>query len=258
MYSLKHVTVELAGAKALNDVSLEIKEGERVVILGINGCGKTTLLKLLNGLLHPTSGEVLYRGTPLSKDRLAGDAFKREFRKDVVLLFQHVDAMLFNPTVRDEIAFGPRQFDSGDVAGAIGEWAARFELSALLDRAPFELSGGEKKRVALAAIMAVGPRVLLLDEPTAHLDPAAAGRLVDFLAGLEGVTAVAATHNLSIVEELGDRTVVLGPDHRVAYDGPAHGLFHDEALLVSTGLAHKHIHKHLEAVHAHYHVHDME
>ncbi|MBI5528759.1 MAG: ABC transporter ATP-binding protein [Deltaproteobacteria bacterium] len=258
MFALKNVTVELGGTAVLKNISLEIREGERVVILGINGCGKTTLLKLLNGLLQPAAGEILYRGEPLAKARLDHPEFKRAFRKDVVLLFQHVDAMLFNPTVRDEIAFGPRQFGLPEIPAIVDEWARVFELAQLLERAPFELSGGEKKRVALAAIMAVGPRVLLLDEPTAHLDPAAAGRLVDFLAGLDGKTIVAATHNLSIIEELGDRTIVLGPDHAVAYDGPTHDLFHDEALLVSSGLAHRHIHKHLEAVHAHYHVHDME
>ena len=258
MFSLKNVTVELNGAAVLKDLTLEIKEGERVVVLGINGCGKSTLLKLLDGLLWPTSGAVLFRGEPLTRSRLDDAARRRLFRTDVALLFQHVDAMLFNPAVRDEIAFGPRQLGAPDVDAAVREWAAAFDLAPLLDRAPFELSGGEKKRVALAAIMAAGPRVLLLDEPTAHLDPAAAGRLVDFLAGLTGRTIVTATHNLSIVEELGDRALVLSKDHTLAYDGPAHDLFHDDALLVGSGLAHRHVHKHLDAVHAHYHVHDMD
>lgn len=258
MFSLKNVTIELGGLPVLKNLSLDIKEGERVVVLGINGCGKSTLLKALDGLLQPAAGEIRYRGEPLAKGRLGDPAFRREFRKDVVLLFQQVDAMLFNPTVRDEIAFGPRQFGADAVDALVGRWAAAFDVSELLDRAPFELSGGEKKRAALAALMAVGPRVLLLDEPTAHLDPAGAGRLVDFLAGLEKMTIVTATHNLSIVEELGDRVLVIAKDHTLAYDGPAHDLFHDEALLVKSGLAHRHAHRHTGAIHDHFHLHDMD
>ena len=258
MFSLKNVTVTLGGAVVLKDLTLEINEGERVVVLGINGCGKTTLLKLLDGLILPTMGELGYQDRPLTRGRLDDPAFKRIFRKEIGLLFQHVDAMLFNPTVRDEIAFGLRQLMATDVDANVARWTAAFDLTDLLDRAPFELSGGEKKRVALAAVMAVEPRVLLLDEPTAHLDPAGAGQLVDFLAGLEGRTIITATHNLSIVEELGDRVLVLSKDHTLAYDGPAHDLFHNDELLVSSGLSHKHRHRHAGTEHAHYHLHDME
>jgi cobalt/nickel transport system ATP-binding protein len=258
-FSVDRVSVRLDGRAVVEDVSFEVRPGERVVVLGVNGCGKTTLLRLLDGLAFPDAGEVRYAGRRLDAAALSEAAFRRTFRGEVGLLFQNVDAMLFNPTVEDEIAFGPRQLGQGDVAGRVARWAETFEVAGLLARAPFELSGGEKKRVALAALLAVEPKVLLLDEATANLDPASVGRLVDVLAGIRGLTVIATTHNLSMADELGDRAVLLATGRKgVLYDGPAHDLLHDERLIVESGLAHRHAHRHGGQVHAHYHVHDSE
>jgi cobalt/nickel transport system ATP-binding protein len=258
-FAVDHVSVRMNGGAVLDDVSFEVRPGERVVVLGVNGCGKTTLLRFLDGLAFPDAGEVRWAGRRLDAAALEEPAFRRRFRSEVALLFQNVDAMLFNPTVRDEIAFGPRQLALADVDGRVARWAETFDVAGLLERAPFELSGGEKKRVALAALLAVEPRVLLLDEATANLDPASVGRLVDVLAGIPGLTVVASTHNLSMASELGDRAVLLAPGRRGAlYDGEAHGLLHDEPLLVASGLAHRHAHRHGGHPHAHYHVHDSE
>src|SRR5512141_1282773 len=259
-FAVDRAVVRAGGRAVLDDVSFRIAPGERVVVLGVNGCGKTTLLRLLDGLAFPDGGEVRYAGRPLSPAALGDAAFRRRFRSEVGLLFQNVDAMLFNPTVADEIAFGPRQLGLADVDGRVARWSETFAVADLLDRAPFELSGGEKKRVALAALLAVEPRVLLLDEATAGLDPASVGRLVDVLAGVRGLTVVASTHNLSMATELGDRAVPLAPGRRgVLHDGDAHALLHDEPLLVESGLAHRHGHRHgAGETHAHYHVHDAE
>ncbi len=258
-FAVDRVTVRMNGRAVLEDVSFAVRAGERVVVVGVNGCGKTTLLRLLDGLAFPDAGDVRYAGRRLDAAALDEPAFRRRFRGEVALLFQNVDAMLFNPSVRDEIAFGPRQLGLGDVDGRVARWAETFEVASLLDRAPFELSGGEKKRVALAALLAVEPRVLLLDEAMANLDPASVGRLVDVLAGIPGLTVVASTHNLSMASELGDRAVLLAPARRgTLYDGEAHGLLHDEPLLVESGLAHRHVHRHGGHPHAHYHVHDSE
>jgi cobalt/nickel transport system ATP-binding protein len=249
------------GRLVLDDLSFEIAAGERVVILGVNGCGKTTLLRLLDGLAFPDAGRVTYAGEPLSTARLDEAAFRRRFRGEVALLFQNVDAMLFNPTVADEIAFGPRQLGLPDAEARAERWAGTFGVAGLLGRPPFELSGGEKKRVALAACLAVEPRVLLLDEATAGLDPASVGGLVDVLANIPGLTVVATTHNLSMATELGERALLLAPGRKgLLYDGDAHGLLHDEPLLVASGLAHRHVHRHGGGphTHAHYHVHDAE
>ncbi len=259
-FAVDRVALRAGGRAVLDEVSFRVAPGERVVVLGVNGCGKTTLLRLLDGLAFPDAGEVRYAGRPLSPAALADAPFRRRFRAEVGLLFQNVDAMLFNPTVADEIAFGPRQLGQADVDGRVARWADTFAVADLLDRAPFELSGGEKKRVALAALLAVEPRVLLLDEATAGLDPASVARLVDVLAGIRGLTVVATTHNLSMATELGDRAVLLAAGRRgVLHDGDAHALLHDEPLIVESGLAHRHGHRHGAGhAHAHYHVHDAE
>ncbi len=261
--SAYHLTASQGGRTVLDDLTFDVLPGERVVVLGVNGCGKTTLLRHLDGLAFGSEGMggVGYDGERLSPALLDDAAFRLRFRREVALLFQNVDAMLFNPTVRDEIAFGPRQLRLADADARAARWAETFDVAGLLDRAPFELSGGEKKRVALAACLAVEPRVLLLDEATAGLDPASVGRLVDVLANIPGLTVVATTHNLSMATELGDRALLLAPGRKgLLYDGDAHALLHDEPLLVESGLAHRHVHRHggEHHVHAHYHVHDSE
>ncbi len=261
MISVEEVAFEIAGRPVIQDLSLSVRRGERVVLLGVNGCGKTTLLKLLDGLAFPTRGNIRYDGERLDARALDGAAFRRRFRSEVALVFQNVDAMLFNPTVADEIAFGPRQLGASeaDVNVRVKAWARQFELEGLLERPPFELSGGEKKRVALASVFAVGPKLLLLDEVTANLDPASSARLVDFLLKLDDMTIVASTHNLTVAEELGARAILLAPGHAgVLFDGPTGDLLANDSLLVESGLAHRHVHRHRAAAHVHYHVHDSE
>lgn len=245
------------GARVLDGVSLSIRKGERVVLLGANGCGKTTLLKILDGLIFPFEGEYLYKGRSVTKRALKDDGLHRSFRKEVALLFQNPDAMLFNPTVRDEIAFGPRQHALDDVEERVGKWAREFGLERLLDRPPFELSRGEKQKLCLAALLAVEPELLLLDEPTANLDPRSTGWLVDYLQEIDATTLVT-THNLSLAGELGERTLVLSESHRLLYDGPLGPLASDHDLLVEANLVHVHKHRHVALEHRHFHTHDWE
>jgi cobalt/nickel transport system ATP-binding protein len=206
------------GNSVLNDLSFEIKAGEKVVLLGSNGSGKTTLLRILNGLIFPTGGRYSYKDLPISRQSLKDGDLRASFRKEVVLLFQNPDAMIFNPTVRDEIAFGPKQLDLKDVEERIRHWADALDVSRYLDRPPFHLSSGEKQKVCLASLLALEPEVLLLDEPTANLDPRSTGWVVDFLQNLK-ITTVVTTHNLSLAGEFGDRTLVLSEDHEFMYDG---------------------------------------
>ncbi|HMM54644.1 MAG TPA: ABC transporter ATP-binding protein [Candidatus Desulfobacillus sp.] len=242
---------------ALDGVFLTVKEGEKLVLLGANGSGKSTLLKLMNGLLAPQAGRYSYCGETVTPARLKGGAFARRFRSEVVLLFQHPEAMLFNPTVRDEIAYGPRQLGLADAEARADRWLAALGLEALAGKPPFALSGGQKQKVALAAILALEPRVLLLDEPAASLDPRAAGWLVDYLLDC-GKTVVASTHNLSMASELGERAVVFGEGGRLLFDGPLHDALRDNALLEAANLAHRHRHRHGGVEHSHLHSHDWE
>lgn len=256
MLELDRVTFAWPDSPPLIDgLSIKIRAGDKVVVLGANGCGKSTLLKLMNGLIFPQTGTITYQGTALEKSTLAGRPFARQFRQACVLLFQHPEAMLFNPTVHDEIAYGPRQLGLPDVAARVCHWAQTLDLTRLLDQPPFLLSGGQKQKVALAALLAVEPRLLLLDEPSASLDPAAVGWLVDTLVDSDK-TLVVSTHNLSLAAELGSRCLVLGERGRLLYDGPMAAALGNLALLEEARLAHRHRHRHGGTAHSHVHLHD--
>lgn len=232
----------------IEELSLKIREGDKVVILGANGCGKSTLLKLMNGLIAPRSGSIEYRGAAPQG---------RAFRAECALLFQHPEAMLFNPTVREEIAYGPRQLALPDADARVARWADALGLTPQLDQPPFLLSGGEKQKLALACLLAVEPRLLLLDEPSASLDPATVGWLIDTLLDAP-VTVVAATHNLSLAAELGSRCLVLGSRGRLLYDGPVAAALRNLSLLEEARLAHRHRHRHDGTAHSHLHIHDWD
>ena len=224
---------------ALKEVSFDIADQEKVVLLGSNGSGKTTLLRILNGLIFPDQGTYRYRSEPVTERGLKDRSWSRRFRREVVLLFQHPEAMLFNPTVYDEIAYGLRQLGADDLDGRVRHWAAQLGVEAHLKRPPFHLSGGEKQKVCLAALLALEPRVLLLDEPTANLDPRSTGWLVDFLQDLS-VTSLATTHNLSLAAELGDRVLVLSEAHELIFDGRMEDLLGDQEKLLAANLVHSH------------------
>jgi cobalt/nickel transport system ATP-binding protein len=239
----------------LKDVSFAVGEGEKIVLLGANGCGKTTLLRILNGLLFPQEGRFLYRGEAVTGRCSRDRDWNRRFRKEVVLLFQHPEAMLFNPTVYDEIAYGLRQLDVEGLDERVGHWARELGVERHLRRPPYQLSGGEKQRVCLAALLALEPKVLLLDEPTANLDPRSTGWLIDFLQSLP-VTSIATTHNMGLAAELGDRTLVLSEAHELIFDGGLEEFLADEEKLLAANLVHAHRHRHGASEHRHYHAHD--
>ncbi len=248
-----------ADIPALAGFSLTVASGERVVILGANGCGKTTLLKLLAGLLFPQRGRYRAFGREITESLLSRDPFGSFFRKEVGVLFQNVDAQLFNPTVEDEIAFGPLQLKDppDDVRRTVRESLDRFGLRGLAGRPPFALSGGEKKKVALAAILAVNPQVLLLDEPTAGLDPRSSRILVDLIleAQGQGKTVVTSTNDLHIVPEIAGRVVVFGEDRRILASGTPEVILQDRTILRAANLIHRHRHAHESIWHEHEHEH---
>jgi cobalt/nickel transport system ATP-binding protein len=198
---------------------------------------------------------VSWSGEALAPTQLKQRDFARRFRSECVLLFQHPEAMLFNPTVREEIAYSLKKLGREDTEAKVAHWATELRIAPLLDKAPFTLSGGEKQKVALAALLALDPQLLLLDEPGASLDPATVGWLVDTLVHSER-TVVASTHSLSLAAELGSRCVVLGSGGEILFDGPVRMALSGMALLEKAGLAHRHRHRHGGAEHTHVHGHD--
>lgn len=245
---------------ALRQVSLTIGRGEIVALLGANGSGKSTLLKLLDGLIFPAGGELLAFGQPLTEKALREGAFALDFRRRVGLVFQDPDVQLFSSTVWDEVVFGPLQLglSKGEVTSRGSEALKLLNIAHLRDRAPYRLSGGEKKKVALASVLSMQPEVLLLDEPTTGLDPWSQGSLIDFLIGWAdgGKSLVFSTQDLDTAEELATRVIVLGTEHGTIADGKPEDFFSDPDFLLRTNLVHEHSHRHKELVHRHRHIHD--
>ncbi len=206
------------GTAALSGVDLIVQRGEAVAVLGANGAGKTTLLKHLNGLLTPTSGKVLVAGEEITKHNLLW------VRRLVGLVFQNPEEQLFAPSVAEDVAFGPRNLGlSEDVVHHRVEEALRLVgMQGYEQRAPHHLSYGEKKRVAIAGVLAMEPQVMVLDEPTSGLDPAGAEELLSLLHRLRrlGLSLVVATHDVDLVPELADRVYLLHQGRVVAAGTP--------------------------------------
>ena len=248
-----------AGAPVLAAIDLTILSGQHVAIVGANGSGKSTLLKMLDGLVFPTSGEIRAFGAPLTEGALEDPAFRRDFRSRVGFVFQEADVQLFCSDVCDELAFGPLQLGllRDEVERRVREAAQQLRIEPLLDRPPYTLSGGEKKRVAIAAVLTMQPHVLLLDEPTNALDPRSQVWLLDVLDEWkqEGRTVVMATHDLSAAAESADRIVVLSEDHTIVADGTPEAVLAQRELLLSVNLIHEHTHRHASTAHKHAHAH---
>jgi len=247
------------GNPALSGLSLAVGSGERIAVLGANGCGKSTLLKLLGGLIFPHKGDYRAFGRRITDSLLSRDDFGMYFRKEIGILFQNPDAQLFNPTVEDEIAFGPLQMNDPpeEAHSRVMEAIDRFGLRGLAGRPPFALSAGEKKKVAIASVLVMDPQVLLLDEPTAGLDPRSSRGLVDLIVDMEkrGKTVVTATHDLHIVPDIARRVIVLGEDRRVLASGTPESILSDRSLLLAANLVHLHRHLHEDYWHEHEHEH---
>jgi len=247
---------------ALSELNLAIVPGEQVALLGANGSGKSTLLKLMDGLVFPSSGELLAFGRPLSEKALKDGSFVLEFRRKVGLVFQDPDVQLFSPTVWDEVTFGPLQLGipRDEVVSRGLEVLELLEIGHLRDRPPYRLSSGEKKKVSLASVLSLHPQVLLLDEPTAGLDPWSQGNFIDFLMRWsdEGKTLVFSTQDLDVVEEVASRVLVLGTEHSLVADGKPEQFLSDPDFLLRTNLVHEHSHRHQELVHRHRHFHEHQ
>ena len=212
--------------KALDDVTLTINDGEFIGLIGHTGSGKSTLVQHLNGLMKPDSGTVLVDGM----DTGAKETDLREVRRRVGLVFQYPEHQLFEETVRKDVSFGPRNLgcDEAEIEQRVRDACAQVGLGEdMLDKSPFDMSGGQKRRVAIAGVLAMQPRVLVLDEPTAGLDPRGRKELTELIRQLHedaGNTIVMVSHSMDDIASLAQRIIVMNKG-RVAMDGTPREVF---------------------------------
>lgn len=222
---------------ALHDVSFTVEDGEFLGVCGHTGSGKSTLVQHMNGLLHPTEGRVLFDGQDMAAKEVAASV-----RSRCGIVFQYPEHQLFAATVFEDVAFGPRNMglSADEVETRVVEALESVGLSAeeLREKSPFELSGGQQRRVAFAGVLAMRPKVLVLDEPVAGLDPKARREFLSLIKGLHetGLTVIMISHNMEDIADLCDRVLVLSEGSLLMLGTPAE-VFSDAALLKSVGLA---------------------
>jgi len=260
IFELKNVHFSYLGRfPALGGIDIEIKQGEKVTVIGANGSGKSTLLHMLNGLIFPDKGIIKAFGKELRENDFVDESFSRNFRKKVGLVFQNPDVQLFCPTVKEDIIFGPLQLGAGkeEIRKRLEELTTILDIKDLLDRAPHQLSIGEKRKVAIASCLIINPDILILDEPTAGLDPLTTRHIIDLLIqeNEAGKTIITSTHDLHIVEEISDTVCVFSSDKRIIKSGQADVILKDVELLQANNLVHIHSHRHKDKTHVHPHLH---
>ncbi len=215
---LKGICFAYQGEIALRYVTFDVFRGETVILQGPNGCGKSTLIRLLNGIIYPEQGTYRFEGDEISEKTLKNSIFSKKFHQKIGYVFQNPDVQLFCASLEEEIAFGPRQMglDEDEVRRRTDDVIRLTGLDHLRERAPYHLSGGEKKKAALACVLSMNPEVLILDEPLAGLDRRTQTWLTDFLLQLKaaGKTMVIATHDEELAKTLGDRYIIFDDDHR--------------------------------------------
>ena len=260
IFELKDVHFSyLSKFPALCGIDIRVNQGQKISIIGANGSGKSTFLQLLDGLLFAGYGEIKFCGQQLNEKIFNHPKFSQRFRRKVGFVFQNSDAQLFCPTVKEDILFGPLQLglDKNEIQKRLEKLMATLDIADLLERSPNQLSIGEKRKVALASTLIMGPEILILDEPTAGLDPVTTRQIIDLLIdeNLAGKTVITATQDLHVVEEIADVVYVFGADKKIVKFGQVNNILNDTALLTANNLVHIHSHRHKNEAHVHPHAH---
>lgn len=259
MIQMKNVSYSYEGNVALKNINLTINKGEAVALMGPNGSGKSTLLKILNGIVLPKNGKYIFDGEEISRKKLDNSTFSKKFHQKIGFVFQNSETQLFCSTVYEEIAFGPRQmgFDEKEIEIRVNDCLELLKIKELKNRQPYHLSGGEKRKVAIACVLSLNPEVLVLDEPMNGLDPRTQRWLVGFLKMLNkaGKTLISSTHNIELVQEISNRAILFGENHEIAADRPTYKILEDVELLKRVNLVDEYYHKHEGNEHAHFHTH---
>ena len=246
MIEIKNVTYSYLDIIALNNINLEINPGEAVALMGANGCGKSTLLKLINGIISPERGFYRFNGEEITHKKLQDNKFSKQLHQRIGFVFQNSDTQLFCSSVFEEIAFGPRQMglDELEVTKRVKDCLNLLNIENFENRIPYHLSGGEKRKVAIACVMSLNPDVLVLDEPMNGLDPKTQRWLVEFLVKLNkaGKTLIISTHNLELVHEISKRAILFNEEHTIVADMSTKELLKDIDLLKKVNLVDKYYH----------------
>jgi len=235
MIRLNGVSFSYGDEVALQDIDLSIERGSAVALIGPNGSGKSTLMKILTGLEMVNQGAYFFDGQRVDPKALADRTFAKNLHRRIGFLFQNSEAQLFCPTVADELAFGPLQLglDEEVAEKRVKDCALLLGIESLREKPPYQLSEGEKRKVALAAVLSLNPEVLILDEPLNSLDPRTKRFLRSLLENLHrsGKTLVASTHDFNYLKGIFTTAVVLSQDHRVIRIGPYDEIIADQAFL---------------------------
>lgn len=240
MFSFSDISYGYTDKLSLDAINLSIQKNEFVCILGPNGSGKSTLFKLLNGLIFPSKGNYIYNGTLINTQFFKNSMNAKKFHQQIGFVFQNSDVQLFNTTVYDEIAFGPRQMGLSEIEiiTRVSDCLNLLNIKQLETRIPYHLSGGEKKLVAIASVLSLNPDTLILDEPLTGLTVQAQETVISIIKELHraGKTIVISTHNFNQIKNYPTRFIEFSENHTIILDKPAEIVLHDSKLTTHLAL----------------------
>lgn len=241
MIDMKKVCYNYKGnITAVKNISLHIEDGESVAFIGPNGSGKSTFLKIINGIINPDSGKYFFNGEEITEKKLNDNIFSKSFHKKVGFVFQNSESQLFCSSVYDEIAFGLRQMGMSEdaVQKRVMDMLKFMQIEDLKDRQPYHLSGGEKKKIAIACVLSLNPEVLTLDEPMNGLDPKTKKFLKEIIIKLNksGKTILCSTHDFDYIKGIFKRAVVFSSEHGIIRDGDYDNVLNDTEFLIKNNI----------------------
>ncbi|SHI47318.1 cobalt/nickel transport system ATP-binding protein [Clostridium cavendishii DSM 21758] len=241
MIDIKNVSYKYETKQyALKNINFHIAEGEAIALIGVNGSGKSTLMKLINGLITPDEGSYFFEGEEINYKKLQNESFSKAFHKKIGFVFQNSEVQLFCSNVYDEIAFGPRQMgmDEEEVKDRVEDTLKLLKIEELRDRQPYHLSGGEKKKVAIASVVVLNPDVYIFDEPMNGLDPKTKRFLKEFMININNVgkTILCSTHDFEYVQGVFKRAVVFSEDHTIIRDDNYNEIINDTEFLYKNNI----------------------
>ncbi|MDC4242378.1 MULTISPECIES: energy-coupling factor ABC transporter ATP-binding protein [Bacillota] len=235
MIKLENLSFKYKDRIVLEDINLNINKGEAIALIGPNGSGKTTLLKILNGILIPTKGKYILDEEEITKKKLEDNLFSKRFHKKIGFIFQNSDVQLFCPDVYDEIAFGPMQMglSEEEIDIRVNDCLKLLSIEKLRHKESYKLSGGEKKRVAIASVLALNPEVLVLDEPLNEIDPKGKKFIKELLVELNksGKTIICSTHEFEYIKDVFNRAIVFSEEHKIIRDDTFNNVCSDKQFL---------------------------